>query len=66
MDTISEIQKAIAHLKADELVRFRQWYEEFDAKAWDGQFERDAKSGKLDQIAEKAITDYRAGKSTEL
>ncbi len=66
MGTVPEIERAIAHLKADELAQFRQWFEESDIRAWDSQFERDAKAGKLDQIAEKAIADYRAGKSTEL
>jgi hypothetical protein len=66
MDTVSEIEKAIAHLKEDELARFRLWYEEFDAKLWDMQFERDVRSGKLDRIAEKASADYQAGKSSEL
>jgi hypothetical protein len=66
MNTISKIQKAITHLKADELAKFRRWYEKFDAKSWDDQFERDISAGNLDRIAEKAVEDYRACKSTEL
>ena len=64
--TIQEIERAIAELKPRELARFRQWFEEFDAQAWDEQFERDAKSGKLDNLANKAINDFRAGKAREL
>lgn len=64
--TIQEIERAITELNPRELARFRQWFEEFDAQVWDEQFERDAKSGKLDKLAEKAINDYRAGKAREL
>jgi len=63
---IHEIEEAISQLPPDELARFRQWYAEFDAQIWDEQFETDAKSGKLQKVAEKAIEEYRAGKSKEL
>lgn len=64
--TIQEIEQAITELSPKELARFREWFEEFDAQVWDEQIERDAKSGKLDKIAEKAIKDYHAGKAKEL
>lgn len=64
--TIQEIEQAITELPPNELARFREWFEEFDAQAWDEQFERDAKSGKLDKLADKAIKEYRAGKAKEL
>ena len=64
--TIQEIEQAITELQPNELARFREWFEEFDAQVWDEQFERDAKSGKLDYLADKAIKDYRAGKAKEL
>ncbi len=66
MNSVSEIKRAIAHLSKDDLARLRRWFEEFDVRAWDEQFERDVESGSLDQIAEKVAADYRAGKSTEL
>ena len=59
--TIQEIEQAITELSPNELARFREWFEEFDAQAWDEQFENDAKSGKLDQLADKAINDFRDG-----
>jgi hypothetical protein len=64
--TIQEIERAIVELKPRELARFRQWFDEFDAQAWDEQFEYDANSGRLDKLADKAITDFRAGKAKEL
>ena len=64
--TIHEIEQAITELSPKEMARFRKWFEEFDAQAWDEQFEQDAKSGKLDKLANKAIADFNAGKAKEL
>jgi hypothetical protein len=64
--TIHEIEQAITELSPNELARFREWFDEFDAQVWDEQFERDAKSGKLDKLADKAKSDFRAGKAKEL
>lgn len=61
-----EIEQAISQLSADELTRFRRWYEEFDAEVWDEQFEQDARNGKLDKLAEKAVEEYRAGNASDL
>ncbi|MCC7161410.1 MAG: hypothetical protein IT331_02870 [Anaerolineae bacterium] len=66
MSTIREIELAVTQLSAQDLARFRQWFDEYDAQEWDEQFERDAKSGKLDDMAEKAIADFRAGKFKEI
>ncbi len=51
MQVVQELQSAISQLSADELDGFREWFDEFDAEVWDQQFEKDVKSGKLDQLA---------------
>lgn len=66
MSTVQEIEQAVSRLSLEELARFREWFDEFDAKVWDKQFEADAKSGKLDKLANQAIADFRAGKYKEL
>ncbi len=66
MQAVVELQSAVSQFSADELARFREWFNEFDAEVWDRQFEEDVKSGKLDQLANQAITDFRAGKCKEL
>ena len=66
MQTVQEIQWAVSQFSAAELARFRAWFDEFDAQVWDKQFEEDAKSGKLDQLVNQAIADFRAGKCKEL
>ena len=40
--------------------------DEFCEKVWDRQFESDVKSGKLDSLADQAISDFRAGRCKEL
>ena len=37
-----------------------------DAEAWDRQIEADAQNGKLARLAERALRDYEAGRSTKL
>ena len=64
--TVKELQAAVSRLSSQELARFREWFEEFEAKMWDEQFEKDVRSGKLDHLADQAISDLRAGNCQEL
>lgn len=63
MTKVEKLEREIASLSQKELSEFRRWYAEFDAKAWDQQFEADAQAGALDELAEEAIADHRAGRS---
>ena len=66
MQMVQEVELAVSRLSLEELTRFREWFDEFEAKVWDKKFEADAKSGKLDELANQAIADFRAGKCREL
>ncbi len=66
MSAILKLEQAVSQLPPKEFARFRKWFEEFDAKMWDRQFEDDAAAGKLDQLANQAIADFRAGKYKKL
>ena len=66
MQAVQELQSAVSQLSAEELARFREWFDKFDAEVWDRQFEEDAKSGKSDQLANQAIADFQAGKCKQL
>lgn len=66
MNAVLELEQAILQLPLGELAHFRKWFEEFDAKIWDRQFEEDAVSGKFDQLADQAIANFRAGKYKRL
>ncbi|HVS80989.1 MAG TPA: hypothetical protein VHE60_04585 [Pyrinomonadaceae bacterium] len=66
MSSIQEIERAVSNLSPDDLASFRDWFAEFEARIWDEQFEKDANSGKLDKLANEAISDFRAGNYKEL
>lgn len=66
MSTIEEIEKAVENLAPKELARFRAWFDNFDAARFDEKIERDADSGKLDELAKQALADHRRGSSREL
>ncbi|GBE04745.1 hypothetical protein BMS3Abin10_00361 [bacterium BMS3Abin10] len=66
MSKIEEIEKEVQGLKPDELEDFRKWFWEFDAEAWDRQFEKDALAGKLDSLAEAALKSFKSGKCSEI
>ena len=66
MSTVEDLEKAVSKLTPDELARFRAWFETFDADRFDRRIERDAKAGKLDQLADEALAEFREGRAREL
>ena len=66
MGKIENLEEQILALSPEEFARFREWFAQFDAEAWDRQLEADVKAGKLDKLAERALRAHAAGQSTEL
>ena len=66
MEKVERTEREVEALSSEELAKFRQWFAAFDAEAWDRQFEVDVKAGKLDALADRALRDHEAGKSTKL
>ena len=66
MNRVGKIEDLIKELSIEELRALRDWLAEYDADAWDRQFESDVASGKLDRLAERAIQDHEVGRSTKL
>ena len=66
MGKIENLEEQVRALSSEELARFREWFAQFDAEAWDRQLEADVKAGKLDKLAERALRAHAAGQSTEL
>jgi hypothetical protein len=66
MTRVQRLEQEIRELAADELAAFREWFQEYDAAEWDRQIEEDALAGKFDKLAEKALTDHKAGRTTEI
>ncbi len=66
MGKVEIIEGQIKELSREELEEFREWFARFDAEVWDRQFEADVKAGKLDALAENALRDHLAGRSTKV
>jgi len=64
--SVRELEKAVEVLSPEELREFRTWFADFDMAQWDKQIEEDSKAGRLDHLIDKAMEDYRAGKTTDL
>jgi hypothetical protein len=66
MSTVEEIERAIAQLSAEDLASLRAWFAAYDADVWDRDFDNDVHAGRLDALADEALTDLREGRTTEL
>jgi hypothetical protein len=64
--TIEDLENAVAKLPPEQLAKFRDWFEAFDAARFDEKIDRDAKAGRLDRLAEQALADVRQGRTREL
>jgi hypothetical protein len=66
MTTVEDIEKAVAKLAPEQFAKFLAWFEDFQARRFDEQIERDVRAGKLDKLAEEALRAHREGRSREL
>ncbi len=66
MTRVQMLEQEVKQLTSDELAAFREWFQEYDAAEWDRQIEEDALAGKFDKLAEKALADHKAGRTTEI
>ena len=63
MTKLEKIEQDIEALGSGELARFRAWSAEFNAANWDAEIEADAKAGRLDALADRALAAHRAGRT---
>ncbi len=66
MSSVREIESAVARLSREDLSAFRDWFADFDAGAWDRQFEADVAAGRLDALGDEAVRDLSEGRCTDL
>ena len=66
MTTVAEISGAVRRLPKKDLAKFRKWFADYDAVTWDRQLEQDVAAGRHDALAQEALRDLRAGRTTEL
>ena len=64
--TVQEIERAIKELPPDDLSKLSEWFEEFEAKAWDAQIEADLRNGKLQSLMDEADADFAENKCKPL
>ena len=65
MTNLKKLEKHVRGLSSEELKKFRAWFAEFDARAWDAQIEADSNSGQLDALVSEARKEHKAGKTRE-
>ena len=61
MSSIEEIEEDVESLSSKELSAFRTWFSAYDAARWDAAIEVDIAAGKLDSLADEALSDHRSG-----
>ena len=66
MSELNKIKSAIAKLSTRDVASLRRWLARLDAQHFDAKLERDAKAGKLDKLAAKALADDKAGRTRDL
>ena len=67
MSTVAEIEAAIARLPRKALWELKQRLDRRCEAEWDAQIAEDARvGGPLDRLAQEAIAEFKAGRSTPL
>lgn len=63
MSTVQEIEAAIERLPRSELFKLTDWISAKFSEEWDREIEEDIKAGRLDRLAQEAVSEYHAGRA---
>jgi len=63
---VKEIETAIAQLPPAQVAELADWFDEFRARLWDQQIERDVSSGRLESLFDEAKEDLKSGRCKPL
>ncbi len=66
MTILEQLEKHVRALSPEDLRKFRAWFVEFDARAWDDEIEGDSRKGKLDRLVSEARAEHKSGKTREI
>jgi hemerythrin len=66
MSTVQEIERAIEKLSREEVLVLTNWLSTHFSDLWDRQIQEDISNGLLDDLADEALAEHRAGKSLPL
>ena len=58
---ITQIERAITQLPAEDLAELMSWIEDYHAQVWDKRIEEDLKTGRLDALLAEVDEEYEAG-----
>jgi hypothetical protein len=61
MLTLEQIEAAILKLSPGEFEQLLEWFFDLDYQRWDEQIEKDVADGKLEELAQEAIADFKTG-----
>jgi hypothetical protein len=62
---LKELKQAIGQLSEQDFKTFEDWFDTYRAETWDKQLKADVRDGKLNKLAEQALSDFRKGKFTK-
>ncbi|MEI8311212.1 MAG: hypothetical protein WCH98_10700 [Verrucomicrobiota bacterium] len=64
MSTVQEIERAIEQLPREEAFLLADWISSRISMEWDNEIEEDIKAGRLDHLAQEAVSEFRAGRTS--
>jgi hypothetical protein len=64
MASVDEIEAAIRELSREQFFRLHTWMKKRFEDEWDRQIREDVAAGRLEHLAEEALEEYRAGRTT--
>jgi hypothetical protein len=66
MTKLEKLEREVQRLSRAEMATFRAWFRKYDSDEWDQQVEEDIRTGKLESLAEEAVSAHRAGRTREI
>lgn len=66
MSNLEQIEAAILSLPSHDFEKLRLWFFDLDYERWDEQLERDIADGRLEALAQEAISEFQAGHCREI
>lgn len=66
MTKLEEFKQFVSSLDPKDVRKLTEWMDEYNAELWDQQIEADAKAGKFEDLAARALANHKAGKTRAL
>jgi hypothetical protein len=66
MQKLIELEISVSKLSDAEYAEFREWFSNYENERWDTQLAKDIKEKRLEDLANKALKDFKQGESKEI